>query len=46
MADLFKSKEHEFYIDLNQERYFFPGEDISGKRKNCVYNKGELIYND
>ncbi|KAF1797038.1 hypothetical protein V8B55DRAFT_1485083 [Mucor lusitanicus] len=30
MADLFKSKENEFYIELSQERYYFPGEDISG----------------
>lgn len=30
MEDLFKSKEQEFYIELEQERYFFPGENISG----------------
>ncbi|KAL9557812.1 hypothetical protein MBANPS3_001203 [Mucor bainieri] len=30
MADLFKSKENEFYIELSHERYYFPGEDISG----------------
>ncbi|KAK4514353.1 uncharacterized protein ATC70_001946 [Mucor velutinosus] len=30
MTDLFKSKENEFYIELSQERYYFPGEDISG----------------
>lgn len=32
MADLFKAKEREFYIELNQEKYFFPGDTISGKR--------------
>jgi hypothetical protein len=31
MADLFKNKENEFYIMLKQERYYSPGEDISGK---------------
>lgn len=31
MTDLFKSKENEFYIEISQERYYFPGEDISGK---------------
>ncbi|KAG0910433.1 hypothetical protein G6F33_007898 [Rhizopus arrhizus] len=30
MTDLFKSKENEFYIELKQERYYFPGDDISG----------------
>ncbi|GAA5805680.1 hypothetical protein EDC94DRAFT_698755 [Helicostylum pulchrum] len=30
MTDLFKNRESEFYIDLKQERYFFPGEDVSG----------------
>ncbi|KAG2191544.1 hypothetical protein INT47_004667 [Mucor saturninus] len=30
MADLFKAKEREFYIELNQEKYFFPGDTISG----------------
>ncbi|KAG1055118.1 hypothetical protein G6F43_002907 [Rhizopus delemar] len=30
MTDLFKSNENEFYIELKQERYYFPGEDISG----------------
>ncbi|KAI8372325.1 hypothetical protein EDC96DRAFT_500686 [Choanephora cucurbitarum] len=30
MTDLFKSKENEFYIELKQDRYYFPGEDISG----------------
>ncbi|KAI9355240.1 hypothetical protein BD770DRAFT_444760 [Pilaira anomala] len=30
MADIFKSKTNEFYIDLKQERYFFPGENVSG----------------
>ncbi|KAI9276242.1 hypothetical protein BY458DRAFT_554724 [Sporodiniella umbellata] len=30
MADLFKSKENEFYIKLKQERYYFPGEDVFG----------------
>ncbi|KAI9483688.1 MAG: hypothetical protein EXX96DRAFT_599982 [Benjaminiella poitrasii] len=31
MTDLlFKAKENEFYIQLKEERYYFPGEDISG----------------
>ncbi|RCI02359.1 hypothetical protein CU098_000500 [Rhizopus stolonifer] len=30
MADLFKSKENEFYIELKEDRYYLPGEDISG----------------
>ncbi|CEP12266.1 hypothetical protein [Parasitella parasitica] len=30
MTDLFKSKENEFYIELSQERYYIPGEDIAG----------------
>ncbi|KAI8646680.1 hypothetical protein BD408DRAFT_359114 [Parasitella parasitica] len=30
MTDLFKSKENEFYIELSQERYYIPGEDILG----------------
>ncbi|RCH85176.1 hypothetical protein CU097_003840 [Rhizopus azygosporus] len=30
MTDLFKSNENEFYIELKQERYYFPGDDISG----------------
>lgn len=39
MTDLFKSKENEFYIELKQERYYFPGDDISGiycKDKTCT----------
>lgn len=41
MEDLFKSKEQEFYIELEQERYFFPGENISGKRD--IHSSYEIV---
>jgi hypothetical protein len=31
MTDFFRTKENEFYIELKEERYYIPGEDISGK---------------
>lgn len=43
MADLFKSKENEFYIELSQERYYFPGEDISGKWHQRFHNINKTL---
>lgn len=30
MSDLFKTNENEFYIELKQERYYFPGDHVAG----------------
>lgn len=37
MTDLFKSKENEFYIQLKEERFYIPGEDISGIKQLLNY---------
>ena len=33
MSDLFKTNENEFYIELKQERYYFPGDHVAGGKK-------------